>query len=151
YETCKSLEAHGFKVTFLPVNAQGVIDLEQLEAAITNQTILVTMMYVNNETGAIQPIAEIGEFIKQYPKIIFHVDAVQALGKVPLSLKDSEIDLCTFSGHKIHGLKGTGMLYIKQGVRLFPLFHGGNQEQSIRFGTVNVVGSVSLVRALHLL
>src|SRR5690625_1990442 len=151
YETCKSLEAHGFKVTFLPVNTQGVIDLEQLEEAITDQTILVTMMYVNNETGAIQPIAEIGEIIKQYPKVTFHVDAVQALGKVPLSLKDSNIDLCTFSGHKIHGLKGTGMLYIKQGVRLSPLFHGGNQEQGIRSGTENVAGNVAFVRALRLL
>src|SRR5690625_2201724 len=109
------------------------------------------MMYVNNETGAIQPIAEIGEIMKQYPKITFHVDAVQALGKVPLSLKDSDIDLCTFSGHKIHGLKGTGMLYIKQGVRLSPLFHGGNQEQGIRSGTENVAGNVAFVRALRLL
>lgn len=151
YEACKSLEAYGFTVTFLPVDEQGRVQVEQLEAAITEETILVSVMHVNNETGAIQPITEIGEIIKRHPKVMYHVDAVQSLGKVPLSLKNSGIDLCTFSGHKIHGLKGTGMLYVKKGTRLSPLFHGGNQEMGIRSGTENLAGSVAFVRALRLL
>lgn len=151
YEACKSLEAYGFTVTFLPVDEQGRVQVEQLKAAITEETILVSVMHVNNETGAIQPITEIGEIIKRHPKVMYHVDAVQSLGKVPLSLKNSRIDLCTFSGHKIHGLKGTGMLYVKKGTRLSPLFHGGNQEMGIRSGTENLAGSVAFVRALRLL
>lgn len=151
YEACKSLETYGFTVTFLPVDEQGRVQVEQLEAAITEETILVSVMHVNNETGAIQPITEIGEIIKRHPKVMYHVDAVQSLGKVPLSLKNSGIDLCTFSGHKIHGLKGTGMLYVKKGTRLSPLFHGGNQEMGIRSGTENLAGSVAFVRALRLL
>lgn len=151
YEACKSLEDHGFKVTFLPVNEHGVIQLEQLKAAITKDTILVSIMHVNNETGAIQPIQTIGKLLNDYPKINFHVDAVQSIGKVPLPLKEERIDLCTFSGHKIHGLKGTGLLYVKNNIRLSPLFHGGNQENEVRSGTENVAGNVSFVRALRLL
>lgn len=151
YEACKSLEDHGFKVTFLPVNEHGVIQLEQLKAAITKDTILVSIMHVNNETGAIQPIQAIGKLLNDYPKINFHVDAVQSIGKVPLPLKEERIDLCTFSGHKIHGLKGTGLLYVKNNIRLSPLFHGGNQENEVRSGTENVAGNVSFVRALRLL
>ena len=151
YEACKSLEELGFTVTYLPVNEQGTIQPEHLKAAITEETILVSLMHVNNETGAIQPITEVGHIVKNYPKIIYHVDAVQSLGKVPLSLYDSNIDLCTFSGHKIHGLKGTGMLFVKKGTKLSPLFHGGNQETGIRSGTENVAGNVAFVRALRLL
>ena len=151
YEACKSLEDHGFKVTFLPVNEHGVVQLEQLKAAITKDTILVSIMHVNNETGAIQPIQAIGKLLNDYPKINFHVDAVQSIGKVPLPLKEERIDLCTFSGHKIHGLKGTGLLYVKNNIRLSPLFHGGNQENEVRSGTENVAGNVSFVRALRLL
>lgn len=151
YEACQSLEEFGFTITYLPVNEQGIIQLEHLKAAITEDTILVSLMHVNNETGAIQPITEVGNIVKNYPKIIYHVDAVQSLGKVPLSLYDSNIDLCTFSGHKIHGLKGTGMLFVKKGTRLSPLFHGGNQEAGIRSGTENVAGNVAFVRALRLL
>lgn len=150
YEACKSLEQHGFKVTYLPVNHEGIVDLEQLEAAITDDTILLSLMHTNNETGAIQPIQAVGVLLKDYPKVIYHVDAVQALGKVPVNLKNDRVDLCTFSGHKIHGLKGTGILYVKDGIRLFPLFHGGNQEQGIRSGTENVAGNIALVRALRL-
>lgn len=151
YEACKNLEEYGFNVTYLPVNEHGVVQLEQLKAAITKNTILVSIMHVNNETGAIQPIQEIGKLLHDYPKINFHVDAVQSIGKVPLPLKDERIDLCTFSGHKIHGLKGTGVLYVKSNIRLSPLFHGGNQENGIRSGTENVAGNVSFVRALRLL
>ncbi|MBO1003358.1 cysteine desulfurase family protein [Pseudogracilibacillus auburnensis] len=151
YETCKSLEELGFTVTYLPVNSDGVVDVQMVRSAITNKTILISIMHVNNETGSIQPIEEIGEIAKKHPKLFFHVDAVQALGKVPLQLHHSGIDLCTFSGHKIHGLKGTGMLYIKKGTVLYPLFHGGNQEQGLRSGTENVAGNVSFVRALRLM
>src|SRR5699024_2697338 len=96
-------------------------------------------------------IKEIGIIAKQHPKLFFHVDAVQALGKIPIQLANSGIDLCTFSGHKIHGLKGTGMLFVKQGIRLFPLFHGGGQENDYRSGTENVAGNISFVRALRLI
>lgn len=150
YETCKALEEFGFHVTYLPVNQEGVVEIDQVKAAITDDTILLSMMAVNNETGSIQPIQDVGDLLKDYQKVMFHVDAVQALGKVPLHLQEANIDLCTFSGHKIHGLKGTGVLYKKQGVRLFPLFHGGNQEQGIRPGTENVAGNIAFVRALRL-
>lgn len=151
YETCKSLQKFGFRVTFLPVNERGIIDVQQLEKAITDETILVSVMHVNNEIGSIQPIAEVGQILKKYPKTFFHVDAVQALGKVPIELQNSGIDLCTFSGHKIHGLKGTGILFVKEGTSLYPLLHGGNQEFGIRSGTENVAGNVSIVRALRLI
>jgi len=151
YEACKALENLGFDMTYLPVNEQGVINVKDVREAIRPDTILLSVMHVNNEIGSIQPIHEIGQLLQDHPKIFFHVDAVQALGKVPVSLRDSGIDLCTFSGHKIHGLKGTGMLYVKQGTTLFPLFHGGNQEDTFRSGTENVAGNVSFVRALRLI
>lgn len=151
YETCKALGNIGFDVTYLPVNEQGIVSPEDVEAAIRPDTILVSVMQVNNEMGAIQPIKEIGEKLAHHPKLFFHVDAVQGLGKVPLALSAAHIDVCTFSGHKIHGLKGTGLLYVKQGISLFPLFHGGGQEQSFRSGTENVAGNVSVVRALRLI
>lgn len=151
YETCKALEHLGFEVTYLPVNEQGIVNPRDVEEAVRPDTILVSIMQVNNEIGAIQPIEEIGEQLTRHPKLFFHVDAVQGLGKVPLALSKAHVDLCTFSGHKIHGLKGTGILYVKQGTSLFPLFHGGGQEQSIRSGTENVAGNVSVVRALRLI
>ncbi|WP_077596577.1 cysteine desulfurase family protein [Oceanobacillus kimchii] len=150
YDTCISLKKLGFRITFLPVDENGLVSVEQVENAIESDTILITMMYVNNEIGTIQPIEAIGNMLKQYPKVFFHVDAVQALGKVPLKLSDSGIDLCTFSGHKIHGLKGTGMLYVEKTTTLFPLMHGGNQEFGVRSGTENVAGAVSFVKALRL-
>ncbi|WP_053218897.1 cysteine desulfurase family protein [Virgibacillus senegalensis] len=150
-EACKGLEDFGFRVTYLPVNHQGLIEPADVEAAITEETILVSIMHVNNELGAIQPIKEIGEITKRYPKLHFHVDHVQGFGKVPLSLSDSGIDLCTISGHKIHGLKGTGLLFAKKGTHLFPLMHGGGQERSIRSGTENLAGSVALVKAIRLI
>lgn len=151
YEACKSLEKLGFDVTFLPVNKQGIISLETLLNAIRKDTILISIMHINNEMGAIQPIQEIGEIAAKYPKLLFHVDDVQGLGKVPLDLKQSGIDLCTYSGHKIHGLKGTGILYVNSRTKLFPLFHGGDQERALRSGTENVAGSVAMVKALRLI
>lgn len=150
-EACKGLEKLGFEITYLPVDQKGVISVKDLENAIRNDTILISIMHVNNEIGSIQPIEAIGEIAKKHPKLFFHVDDVQGLGKVPLSLQNSGIDLCTFSGHKIHGLKGTGILYVNKQTKLFPLFHGGNQELSIRSGTENLAGAVSMVKAMRLI
>jgi cysteine desulfurase len=151
YEACAGLEKLGFSITYLPVNEKGVISVNDVEKAIRDDTILLSVMHVNNEIGSIQPIEEIAKIAKKYPKLFFHVDDVQGVGKVPLQLKDSGVDLCTFSGHKIHGLKGTGLLYVKNGTALFPLFHGGEQEMNIRSGTVNVAGNVAMVKALRLI
>lgn len=149
-EACQSLERLGFEITYLPVNETGIIQVEAVENAIREDTILISVMHVNNELGSIQPIEAIGKIAKKHPKLFFHVDAVQALGKVPLKLRDSGIDLCTFSGHKIHGLKGTGILYVRKTTSLFPLFDGGGQEKGLRSGTENLAGAVSIVRALRL-
>lgn len=149
-ETCKSLEKQGFNVTYLPVNEDGLISLGELEASITRKTILISIMHVNNEMGTIQPIEEIGKIAAKYPKLFFHVDHVQGIGKVPLRLKSAGIDLCSISGHKIHGLKGTGLLYVRKGTTLLPLLHGGGQEYTYRPGTGNVAGAVSIVKALRL-
>ncbi|WP_010099198.1 cysteine desulfurase family protein [Ornithinibacillus scapharcae] len=151
YEACKSLESLGFDVTYLPVSQDGVISVSDVEQAIRPDTILISIMHVNNEIGSIQPIEEIGQIAKKHPKLLFHVDYVQGLGKVPLVLADSGIDLCTMSGHKIHGLKGTGILYRRRGIKLFPLFHGGDQEYKIRSGTENLAGAVAFVKALRLI
>lgn len=151
YDACRSLETLGFEITYLPVDKNGVVSIKELEMAIRHDTILISIMHVNNELGSIQPIEKIGQIAKQHPKVFLHVDGVQGLGKVPLNLSNSGIDLCTFSGHKIHGLKGTGILYVKNRTTLFSLFHGGNQEQAIRSGTENLAGSVSMVKALRLI
>src|SRR5699024_6474720 len=143
YDTCKNLEQLGFEITYLEVNQDGIISIDALKKALREDTILVSIMHVNNEIGSIQPIEKICSLLKEYVKVFFHVDHVQGVGKVPLRLKENAIDLCTFSGHKIHGLKGTGILYVNNRVSLFPLFHGGNQEKNIRSGTENVAGAVS--------
>lgn len=150
YDTCKSLERLGFEITYLPVNKDGVVSVSDVENAIRRDTILITVMHVNNEIGSVQPIKEIGNIAKRYPKLYFHVDDVQGLGKVSLDLKQAGVDLCTMSAHKIHGLKGTGILYVKKGTMFFPLFHGGSQENKLRPGTENVAGIVALVKALRL-
>lgn len=150
FDACHSLEQFGFEVTYLPVDQNGVVSVEEVEQAIREDTILLTIMHVNNELGSIQPIEEIGAIAKNYPKLAFHVDDVQGLGKVPLRLNDTGIDLCTYSGHKIHGLKGTGILYVHKQVKLSPLLHGGNQEQAIRSGTENLAGFVSMAKALRM-
>lgn len=151
YDTCSSLEKLGFEITYMPVAEDGTVSAADVENSIRKDTILVTMMQVNNEIGSIQPVEEIGNVLKKYPKVLFHVDAVQGLGKVPLNLSDTGIDLCTFSGHKIHGLKGTGLLYVNHTAKLYPLLHGGSQEYGIRSGTENVAGAVSFVKALRLI
>src|SRR5699024_9277838 len=150
-KSCMSLEEVGFDVTYLPVNEAGVISVTELEQAIREDTILISIMHVNNELGSIQPIDEIGKVVQKHPKIFFHVDDVQGFGKVPLSLRENGIDLCTISGHKIHGLKGTGLLYVKNGTSLYPLQHGGGQEHNYRSGTENMAGAVSLVKAIRMI
>src|SRR5699024_2325493 len=137
-EACQGLEELGFEVTYLSVDESGRISLEELKHAIRTDTILVSIMHVNNEVGTVQPIEEIGKIAKAYPKLFFHVDDVQGYGKMSLDLKESQIDLYSISGHKIHGLKGTGLLFVKNGIRLFPLSHGGGQERNLRSGTENL-------------
>lgn len=151
-ESMAQLEQLGFEVTYLPVNENGVIEIEDLKLALRSDTIMVSIMAVNNEVGSIQPIKEIGEVLDEYPSVHFHVDAVQAVGKVPLDLSaSSRIDLATFSGHKFHGLKGTGFLYIKSGKKIAPLLNGGGQEKGRRSGTENVAGIAAMAKALRLL
>lgn len=151
YDACSSLEDLGFEITYLNVDQEGHVSIDELRESIRKDTILVSVMHVNNEIGTIQPVKEIGELLKEYPTIYFHVDDVQGLGKVPLDLSSHLIDLCTFSGHKIHGLKGTGILYKRKGIPLYSLFHGGNQEQSFRSGTENLAGAVSIAKAVRLI
>jgi cysteine desulfurase len=140
YEAAEALQTRGFEVTFLPADADGRVSVDDLKAAFREDTILVSVMYVNNETGAIQPIAEIGAYLKDKRKTLFHVDAVQAFGKIPLKVKETGIDLLSISAHKIHGPKGVGALYVRDGVKLQPLFYGGGQERGIRSGTENAPG-----------
>jgi cysteine desulfurase len=146
----EQLEQEGFEITYLPVDEFGRISVADLEKSIRKETILISIMLVNNEVGTIQPIKEIGDLLKKYPTILFHVDAVQGIGKVPLPLNKYRIDLCSISGHKFHGLKGTGALFIREGIRLAPLFSGGNQERKIRSGTENVAGAVAMAKALRM-
>jgi cysteine desulfurase len=146
----EQLEEEGFEITYLPVDSEGRVHVDVVEKAIRHDTILISIMHVNNEVGTIQPIKKISEMLNKYPQILFHVDAVQSIGKVPLSLTGSRVDLCSISAHKFHGLKGTGALYIRDGVRLAPLFSGGNQERKIRSGTENVAGAVAMAKALRI-
>lgn len=149
-ESMEQLKELGFRVTYIPVDANGVVKTEDIEKAICHDTILVSVMHVNNEIGAIQPIEEIGQLLTQYSKILFHVDYVQGIGKVPLDIHESYIDLCTISGHKFHGLKGTGALYVRDGVRISSLISGGGQEWKLRSGTENVAGMVAMSKALRM-
>lgn len=146
----EQLEHEGFDITYLPVDKYGRISVADLEKTIRKDTILISIMQVNNEVGTVQPIKEIGDQLKKHPSILFHVDAVQGIGKIPLSLYKNRVDLCSISGHKFHGLKGTGALFIREGVRLAPLFSGGNQERKIRSGTENVAGAVAMAKALRM-
>jgi cysteine desulfurase len=147
-EACKQLEQIGFDVTYLPLNEQGVITIQSLKEALRDDTILVSLLHVNNEIGSIQPIREMGQLLRNYPKVFFHVDHVQGIGKVPISLQD--VDLCTISGHKFHSVKGTGVLYIRNGVKLDSLLSGGQQESLIRSGTENLAGIVAMTKALRM-
>ncbi|MBM7658876.1 cysteine desulfurase family protein [Sporolactobacillus spathodeae] len=144
------LEELGFEVTYLPVDREGRVSFQDFQEAFRKDTILVSIMHVNNEVGTIQPVNQIGDFLKQYPTTVFHVDHVQGFTKVPLSLAKSGIDLCTISGHKIHGPKGTGLLYVRQGTMLSPLFSGGGQEAGHRSGTENLPGICAMVRAMRM-
>ena len=145
YNTMSFLEEMGFEVTYLPVDRQGHISLEELEDAVREDTILVSVMYVNNEVGAVEPIEEIGKCIrKKNPKTIFHVDAIQAYGKYKIRPKKQGIDLLSVSGHKIHAPKGVGFLYIRDGVKIRPIIFGGGQQKGMRSGTENVPGCVGL-------
>ncbi|WP_100488872.1 cysteine desulfurase family protein [Sporolactobacillus pectinivorans] len=146
----RQLEKMGFEVTYLPVDRECRISVEDFMKAYRKDTILVSIMHVNNEVGTIQPVKEIGEFLKTKPTTVFHVDHVQGFAKVPLQLNNSGIDLCTISGHKFHGPKGTGILYVRQGTVLAPLFSGGGQEDAMRSGTENLPGICGMVRALRM-
>ena len=147
--TCEFLEKFGFEVTYLDVNEEGFIDLKQLESAITDKTILVSIMFANNEIGTIQPIKEIGALCRE-KKVLFHTDAVQAVGSVPVDVKEMNIDLLSLAGHKLYGPKGIGALYIRRGIRIDNLIHGGGQERGRRAGTENIPGVVGLGKAIEL-
>ena len=147
--TCEFLEKFGFEVTYLDVNEEGFIDLKQLESAITDKTILVSIMFANNEIGTIQPIKEIGAICRE-KKVLFHTDAVQAMGTVPVDVKEMNIDLLSLAGHKLYGPKGIGALYIRKGVRIDNLIHGGGQERGRRAGTENIPGVVGLGKAIEI-
>lgn len=147
--SCKFLESLGVKVTYLPVNTDGVINVEDLKNAITDTTALVSIMWANNETGMIFPIEEIGAICKERG-ILFHTDAVQAVGKIPVDVKKANVDFLSFSAHKFHGPKGIGGLYIRNGQPLSPFFHGGEHMGGRRSGTLNVAGIVGMGRAMEL-
>ncbi|TPV95786.1 MAG: IscS subfamily cysteine desulfurase [Myxococcales bacterium FL481] len=151
-DSCKHLERQGYTVTYLPVKADGLIDLEEFEAAITDETVLVSVMLANNETGVIQPIAKIGELCRAR-RVLFHTDAVQGLGKVPIDVDAMNVDLMSMSAHKIYGPKGVGALYVrrrKPRVRLVPQIHGGGHERGNRSGTLNVPGIVGFGEAARI-
>ena len=151
-QTMRYLETQGYRVTYLPVNSYGQISLEDLRKSLTSETILVSIMHTNNEIGSLQPIAEAGMLIKKMnPNTLFHVDAVQGFGKGKIYPKRLGIDLMSVSGHKIHGPKGIGALYIGEKVKIQPILHGGGQQQNMRSGTDNVPGAAGLAKAAELL
>jgi len=145
----KQLETSGFKVTYLPVDENGIIDFIELKAAITDQTILVSIMYANNETGVIQPMKKIAELLKER-NVLFMTDATQAVGKISIDVNDLQIDLMSFSGHKMYGPKGAGGLYVKSNVKIGAQIEGGGHERGMRSGTLNVPGIVGLGKACEL-
>lgn len=147
--TCKYLEKEGYKVTYLPVDEYGMVNPKDVEEAITDKTVLISVMFANNEIGTIQPIKEIGEIARKH-NVYFHTDAVQAAGHIPIDVEDMNIDLLTMSAHKFNGPKGVGALYIKKGIKLFNLIEGGGQERKKRAGTENVPGIVGLAKALKM-
>ncbi len=150
YSVCKQLEEFGFQVTYLPVDKACRVSLEDLKRSVTPETILVSVMHVNNEIGTIQPIREIGQYLKNHPKIIFHVDAVQSFGKIPLAIRDWGIDLVSLSAHKFYGPRGVGILVKREGINLHPLLIGGGQEAGLRSGTENVPGIAGMAKAMRL-
>ncbi len=147
--TCEYLERQGFEVTYLDVDEYGVVKLDELKKAIRRDTILISIMFANNEVGTIEPIREIGEIAKEHG-VLFHTDAVQAYGHLPIHVDDYHIDMMSASGHKVNGPKGVGFLYIRTGVKIRSLIHGGAQERKRRAGTENVPGIVGLGKAAQL-
>lgn len=147
--TCKTLEKEGFTITYLPADKNGFINVSDLEKNISKKTILVSVMFANNEIGTIQPIKEIGQICRE-KKVIFHTDAVQAIGVLPIDVKNLNIDLLSLSAHKFYGPKGVGALYVKKGIPFIPLIDGGSQERGKRAGTENVASIVGLGKALEI-
>lgn len=146
---CEHLEKRGFDVTYISVDEYGIVDLNELRNAIRKDTILVTIMHANNEVGTIQPIAEIGKIVKERG-VLFHTDAVQTVGKLEVDVKALGVDMLSLSGHKLHGPKGAGALYIRSGVEITPLIHGGHHEKGRRAGTENIPGIVGLGKACEI-
>ncbi len=147
--TCEFLEKHGFEVTYLPVGKYGLVDPAQVEKAIKKNTILVSIMHANNEIGTIEPVAEIGKICRN-AGILFHTDAVQSFGKIPIDVKKMNIDLFSASAHKMYGPKGVGCLYMRKGINLIPQIHGGGHESGMRSGTENIAGIVGFAKACEL-
>jgi cysteine desulfurase len=147
--SCQFLEKHGFKVTYLKVDKYGLVDPEDVKKAITDQTILVTIMHANNEIGTIEPIKEIGKIVKE-AGIYFHTDSVQTTGHIPIEVNDLGVDMLSISGHKLYGPKGVGALYLRKGTKIVNLIDGGAQEKNRRAGTENVTGMVGLGKAVEL-
>jgi len=148
-ETCHFLETQGFKVTYLPVDEYGMVDLDELRKALTKQTILISVMHANNEIGTIEPIAEIGRIAKE-AGVYFHTDAVQTVGHIPINVDELGVDLLSLSAHKLYGPKGVGALYIRKGTKLVSFMHGGEQERGRRASTQNVPGIVGLGKAAEI-
>jgi cysteine desulfurase len=151
-DSCKHLEKYGYEITYLPVDKEGLIDLEDLARAISPKTILLSIMYANNEIGVIQPIEQIGKLAKKN-KVLFHVDAVQAVGKIPVDVQKDGIDLLSISAHKLYGPKGVGALYVRRKnprVQVAPMIDGGGHERGMRSGTLNVPGIVGLGKACEI-
>jgi cysteine desulfurase len=147
--TCHYLEKNGFTVTYLPVDQYGMVDPTEVRKAITDKTIIISVMHANNEVGTIQPIAEIGA-IAQQQEVLFHTDAVQTVGKMPLDVKALSVDLLSMSGHKFYGPKGVGALYMRKGAKIQPLAHGGHHENWKRAGTENIPGIVGMAKAMEI-
>lgn len=147
--TCEYLESIGYEVTYLPVDEFGIVRMEDLKAAVRDDTILISVMFANNEIGSIQPIGEIGAFARE-KGIVFHTDAVQAFCHVPIDVKAMNIDILSLSGHKFYGPKGIGAMYLRKGIKIKPLIHGGQQERNRRAGTENVPGIVGMGLAAEL-
>ena len=148
-ETCKFLERRGFDVTYLPVDEYGMVDPDDVRKAITDKTILLSVMHANNEIGTIEPIAEIAKIAKE-AEIYFHTDAVQTVGHIPVDVNDLGMDLLSMSAHKLHGPKGVGALYVRKGTKITPVMHGGEQERRRRASTENVAGIVGFGKAMEL-
>lgn len=142
-DTCHALESEGFEITYLPVDRYGMVDPDDVNAAITSKTILISIIYANNEVGTINPLKEIADIASKH-KVFFHSDAVQGIGKLESNMDVLGLDLASMTAHKIYGPKGVGALYLRQGIDLYPLFYGGGQENGIRSGTLNVGGIVGL-------